>query len=242
MYGELTYNVWLLDTERMEEYVRAEELRFRYPEDLEKRRRDDEIARCREDLRQINLKLARQQRERGFSRGRREERQGDWTQRAQSADGNVHFVARPDRQEPRSMSVPPVHWPEFLAEYAKNQFLGRRGGNQRLAPAEEIDYVYNDSGFQGRDLQNHDERIYENERDDRGLRGNMDHRIIVDDVNHGGDRVADRLEIKRTHVDRPSPQHRDDSSENRRNNKTERIDMVGRHFNLNVYLRGGETK
>lgn len=224
MYGELTYNVWLLDSERMEEYVCAEELRFRYPEDLEKRQRDDEIARCREDLQQIKLKLIRQQR--GFSRGRRDERQGAWTQRSCSVGGNVN-LARPARQQPRSASVPPAHWVDYVAEHARNNFSAPRGVDQRLAPAGDSDYVYNDNRFRERD--------HENERDERGLRGNMDYKTIVNDVNHGGDRVADWV--------RPAPQNRDNPViENRRKAKTDRIDMVGKRFNLNLYICGDESK
>jgi len=211
MYGELTYNVWLLDSRRIEEYVCGDELRFSYPEDLEKRQRDDEIARCREDLRQINLKLARQQRERGISRGRRYERPGAWTQRARSADGNVYISERQDRYEPRSMSVPPAEWPEFLAEFARTAFLGRRGGNQRMPPPEDSDEAYNESTFNAREVPQ-DEPIYDGERDNHGFRGNQ-----------------------------PSTENRDYLIDGNRGktDRNDRKNLRGRELNLNLFLRGG---
>jgi len=215
MYGELTYNVWLLDSRRIEEYVCGDELRFRYPEDLEKRQRDDEIARCREDLRQINLKLARQQRERSYSRGRRYERQGVWTQRARSADGNVYISDRQNRYEPRSMSVPPAEWPEFLAEFARTAFLGSRGGNQRMPPPEDSDDAHNENTFNAREVPQ-DEPIYGSERDNYGLRGNMVNESFTENRDYLGDG-------------------------NRRSGKTDRNDrknLHGRELNLNVFLRG----
>jgi hypothetical protein len=229
MYGEITYDLKLLDSRKYEEYVRGRELRFTYPEDSEKRERDDEIARCQEDLRQINLKLARQQREREFSRGRGDERQGALTHRAYSADGNYHIPARQAHYEPRSMSVPP-ELPEILADFAMKKLLGRSRGNQRSAPAEDYDDVYNDTGVNGRDQ--YDERIYENELDDRGYRG------IVDNVNRGGDGVADHLHFKRIDANRISPRHRDNPViDNRRVNidRKDRKNQYGIALSVNVF-------
>lgn len=231
MYGEITYDLRLLDSRKYEEYVRGGELRFRYPEDSERRQRDDEIARCREDLRQINLKLARQQREREFSRGRGDERQRAFPHRAHSADGNYHIPARQAHYEPRAMSVPP-ELPEILAEYAMKKLLGPNRGNQRSAP-EDYDDVYNDTAVNARDQ--YDERIYENERDDRGY---MDHRLIVSDVNRGGDEVADHFDFKRVDANKISPRNRDNPvMDNRRANidRKNRKNPYGIAMSINVY-------
>jgi len=223
MYGEITYDLKLLDSRKYEEYVRGGELRFTHPEDSEKRERDDEIARCREDLRQINLKLARQQREREFSRGRGDERQGAFTHRAYSADGNYHIPARQAHYGPRSMSVPP-ELPEILADFAMKKLSGRGRGNQRSAPAEDYDDVYHDTGVR-RDR--YDERIFENELDDPG------YRRIVDNVNRGGDGVADHFDFKRTDANRISPRNREDPViDNRRAN----IDRKNRKNPYNIAL------
>jgi len=230
MYGAASYNIWLLDSKRIEDYVRADELRFRFPEDLEKRERDQEVARCREELRQINLKLARQQRVRGFSRGRIDERQGAWSQRAFSADENAHTWVRPDRDEPRAMSVPPEAWPEFLADFAKTVYLGSRPGNQRLAQQGDDGDIKDGSEFCERDFpQYHEEPILDS------------YQSIVNDVNNGGDHVADIIEIRQTHPEKKSPKKRDHSGfDDNRNFKADREDRKNplKAFNLNLFIRG----
>jgi len=119
--------------------------------------------------------------------------------------------------------LPPANWVDYVAEHARNNFSAPRGVDRRLAPAEDSDYVYNDNRFRERD--------HENERE----RGNMDYKTIVKDVNDGGNRVADWV--------RPAPQNRDNPViENRRKAKTDRIDRERKHFNLNLYICGDESK
>jgi len=158
MYGELTYSIYLLESGKIVDYVRMEELRFRNPLDLERRLREEEIARCREDMRQINLKLARQQR-RGISgrghrmntyyggRGRSRNASRSWY-RARSADRNLHISGRPDRQPQRAQSVPPGNqtWPEFLAEFAKAACREPKEDDNEYSDHDGFNDVYNETG------------------------------------------------------------------------------------------------
>jgi len=158
MYGELTYSIYLLDSGKIVDYVRLEELRFRYPLDLERRLREEEVARCREEMRRINLKLARQQRARALSarghrmntyyggRGRSRNAGRSW-HRARSAERNNHGSSRPDRQEQRAQSVPPGSrtWPEFLAEFTKAVY-GEPKENHDYSDHNEFNDVYHETG------------------------------------------------------------------------------------------------
>jgi len=158
MYGELTYSIHLLDSGKIVDYVKMKELRFRYPLDLERRLREEEIARCREDMRQINLQLARQQRARAVSarghrmntyyggRGRSRDAVRSW-HRARSAERNNHILSRPDRLEQRAQSVPPGSrsWPEFLAEFTKAVY-GEPKENHDYSDHNEFNDVHPETG------------------------------------------------------------------------------------------------
>jgi len=175
MYGELTYTLYLLDSGKVVDFVSKDELRFRYPRDREERgARDDELALWREDMRQINLKFARQLREREASaRGRIIERAPRGRslnatrvmQRARSAVRNVNI--RPDRHQERAQSVPPGSrtWPQFLAEFA-NAFRDPKENHDFSGDNEDID-AYEDTGNmypirRGFDV---DEQLLEQKRD-----------------------------------------------------------------------------
>lgn len=217
MYGELTYSVWRWDTRRTEDYVHTDELRFRNPRDLERRLKEDEIVRvdeivrCQEDLRQLNLEQARYQRVRGpVLRGRRPQRAARaWKQtRAQSVEVNTQIPVRENRPENRAMSVPPaeVNWAAFLAEFAKVTCRGDNPpeDNDGIEFKEQIPLV--ETGMYGRqgDARGQDEEYVErNERSVLGRKGDLDHRDIIADVNRGGDNVADCIEYannERTYI------------------------------------------
>jgi len=144
MYGELTYTLYLLDSGKIVDFVSKEEMRFRYPRDLERRIKDDEVALWREDMRQINLKFARQQRVRGTSaRGRiidatraprgRSLNATRAFDRARSAEKDAYISGKPAEKRERAQSVPPGNrsWPQFLAEFAKYAYRD---------PMEDYDY------------------------------------------------------------------------------------------------------
>jgi len=124
--------------------VRADQLRFRYSEDLEERLREVEIERCQEDLRQIHLKLAREQR---FSKLHRNERQVIWRpKRPLSANVNIRLSATPDKKHSRAMSVPPEDWPKILADFAKAVLVDSKEA-QGTVPPEEKAHVEEETGI-----------------------------------------------------------------------------------------------
>jgi len=184
MYGELTYSVWLFDSRRMVEFVCADELRFKYHADLKRRLREDELARHREDIREITRKLARQQHDVGYVRGRRMDTRGGrgrsqraaraWYPRAHSVDEHVHNPLREDRQKERAMSVPPENtsWPAFFAEFAKATYRGRRGDCYASDDEQLLKDVAGEAGTYARGVRHyHDNRKHESEHDHRGKRG-----------------------------------------------------------------------
>jgi len=124
MYGEVTYDVWLFHSRRMVDYVHSDELRFKY-DDLERRRRHDERACYRENLRRgeyYNI---------GRRIGRVRERSHIRTgyPRAQSAERNRNILASHDNHQQRGRSVPPENenWGAFLADFAKAVYRDKRG-------------------------------------------------------------------------------------------------------------------
>jgi len=244
MYGELTYTVWLFDSRRMVDYVRPDELRFRYHQDMERRRREDEIARYREDLRQLTLKIARKQRGREFSRGRRGETylggRGRsqhaarvWQPRAHSVDGNIRMSARPERQPERATSVPPGNqsWPVFLAQFAKAV---------NNVPCEEIvdDQQFNDLDHEavnyGREArQDHVEEI---EHDHR-VRGAY-YRSAAD-MNYTGDDIDNRIEFMKTGLQgtpQPNEKYIDDQLGTYRMGVKHKNKTDGSEINLNFHF------
>lgn len=215
MYGELTYSVWLFDSRRMVEFVRSDELQFKYHADLERRLRVDELTRCREDMKHITLKLARQQRGGGFVRGRRmdtyvggcgktQRKAGARYPRAHSADNNVHIPSRQDRQQERAMSVPPENtsWPAFFAEFAKATYRGHGGDCYVSGDEQQLKDVDGEAGTYARVVrQNHANRINESENDHRRNRGTY----RVNDMSRVGDKIDDPVEFKVNGVERTFP-------------------------------------
>jgi len=217
MYGELTYTVWLYDSRRMVDFVRSDELRFRYHHEVERRLREDEMARYREELRQINLKLVRHQRVREFSRGRRLDTYGGGRgqsqqvararrHRAYSADGNFHISATPNRNQERATSVPPGNqfWPHFLAEFAKSlngvprEDLGDSGDDHLFNELEHEAVIHE------RDIRHdHDIHVYKNAHDHllrEDYYGPTNDRMLYGDVN-----PENRIEFIRSAVQRTPP-------------------------------------
>lgn len=215
MYGEITYSVWLLESRRMIDYVRTDELRFKHHHDLERRLRDDEIARYHDDARNMNISYSHNQRGRGFRRGDRMDGFGvgrgrswrtarAWQPRARSADGNFHLSPQRNNQRVRAVSVPPenTNWPVFLAEFAKATY------RDHIVERDDTgdDIQFNNANHEGRNYSRdvrHGEynRIDDNEYDYRD-RGDF---YRFDDVNRGGDYIDDRLECKETFVERTPP-------------------------------------
>jgi len=213
MYGELTYSVWLFESRRMVEFVRSDELRFKYHADMERRIRDDELVRRREDRRRMTLKLARQQRDGGFARGRRMDTYGGgrgrsqraartWHPRSHSVDGNVLIPVRQDRQQERATSVPPdnTSWPAFFAEFAKA--YNDRRGDYVNGDEQQLKDVDGDAATYSRVVRhNHGNRIHESERDHWGKRGTY----RVTDMSRVADIVDDRSEFNVNGVERTPP-------------------------------------
>jgi len=211
MYGEITYSVWLLHERRMLEFVRTDELRFKYHHELEKRLRDDEILHRRDELRENNYEFARYERDRGLYRGRRMDTFGGGRgrsrrsarardPRARSAEGNYHITARRDPQYERAMSVPPenTNWPVFLAEFAK--LIYRDRGADRDYNDEDLQYDEVDQKI-GYSRNVRDGRNDENERDYHRRNFYSE----VDDMNRVGDNNENRMEFERNPVERSPP-------------------------------------
>lgn len=245
MYGELTYTVWLFESGRMVNYVRSDELRFRYRQDLERRQREEEIARCQEDLRLINIKLARQQREREFSRGRvintymggrgrSQHAARAWRPqpRAHSVDGNMHISARPVREE-RATSVPPGNqsWPVFLAEFAKG--LEKCEYNVDEHQMNEFD---NEAINYGREIR-HNHGIYVDENEHDPLIGD-DYYRSVGDVNYAGADTGNHLEFIKNDLQRTLALSGDDrfGTNNNLVNVKENNKINGSGINLNFHF------
>jgi len=231
MYGERTYSVWLLDSRRMVDFVRADELRFKYHDDLE-RRRAEEIERCREDMRRINLELTRQQGDRGFVRGRRMDRFGGgrgisqraartWQTRAHSTDRKVYVPEGAERQNERALSVPPVtaSWPAFFAEFAKATYCGPRDDRDVFEDEQELNNFDDKTGIPLRDVRHNHRHI-----DDSG----HDYRERVINMNRRRNRIDDRQEFKE-HVVERTPSPTDNYTGDRRG---------GRDINVNFVMPG----
>jgi len=122
MYGEVTYDVWLFHSRRLVDYVHSDELRFKY-DDLERRRRHEEIAYFREDLTRGDY----DRRGRRMARGRERSQARTCYVRAHSADRNRNILA--SNQQERAFSVPPENrnWGAFLADFAKAVYRGQGG-------------------------------------------------------------------------------------------------------------------
>jgi len=198
MYGEVTYSVWLLDSRRMVDYVRADELRFKHHYDLERRLREDEILRQRDET----LEFSRNHWERGFSRGRRRDRyRGDtrrtahaWQPRARSVDRNLHIPSKRIVRNERALSVPPenTNWPAFLAEFAKAIRVDR----DYSGDDPQLNNIERERGIYTRDVQNrHDNHINENEEDHR----------VNDRTYRRGDHIDYYPEFKERVVERTPP-------------------------------------
>lgn len=227
MYGELTYNVWLPDSRRIERYVGTKELRYKYSEDLEKRIREHEIELFQEDLRQINLKLARQQR---FSRGRQYKRQVTWRQhRAHSNNRNDRVSAIPNHNKPRARSVPPQEWPKILADVARAAFQSRKGKREVRPPEQNADAYHGTEIFEKGLLHNRHSRVYKTERNEQHMDGGLDQGYIIHDASN-------------RFVEKPVPQNPDIFLDNRRRNRKKNVaDMnyvVGGKINLNFIIHG----
>jgi len=226
MYGETTYSVWLLESRRMIDYVRTDELRFKHHYDLQRRLRDDEIARYNDEARNMNISYSHTQRGRGFRRGDRMDRFGvgrgrsgrtarAWQPRARSADGNFHLSPQRNHQRERAVSVPPenTNWPVFLAEFAKATYRDHLADRDNIGDDPQFNNADHEGPNYSRDVRHGEyNRIDENEYDyrDRG-----DYYRLVDDANRGGDYIDDRLESKELYVER-SPPPRDDYMVDRR--------------------------
>jgi len=246
MYGEVTYSVWLFDSRRMVDYVRSDELRFKYHDDLERRLRGEEIALWREDMRRINQKLDRQQRGRGFFRDRRMDTFGGgrgrsqraaraWYPRAHSVDRNKHISARPDYQHERALSVPPdnTSLPAFFAEFAKAIYQGPRGDCAFSEDEQLLNDVEDEIGIPVRRVRrNHDKRFYESEHDDRQWRDTD--RLI--NMNYGDDRIDDRMYFQGNDVERMRLPNDNNIGGNRGTYdlKTRKVDGRDIHVNLVV--------
>jgi len=213
MYGEITYSVWLLESRRMIDYVRTDELRFKNHHDLERRLRDDEIARYHEEVRNMNIGYSHNQRDWGLrrgegmdiGRGRSRRTARAWQPRARSADGNFHLSPKRNHQRERAVSVPPenTNWPVFLAEFAKATYRDHIVGRDNV----DDNLQFNNDDYEGwnrsRDvLHGEYNRIDENEYDyrDRG-----DFYRLANDTYRGGHDIDDRLEYKETFVERTPP-------------------------------------
>jgi len=133
MYKERTYCVRLVNSRRKEKFVPTEELRFSKDCEMEKRLREDEFDLLREDMKQFNLKLTRQERDRRGGRGSSQDAaRSYWHRRARSADGHA---TRTDRDNHRSMSLPaenryPDFMPRFVADFVNA--LDTRGYQGRM--------------------------------------------------------------------------------------------------------------
>jgi len=242
MYGEITYSVWLFDSRRMVDYVHCGELRFNCHDDLERRRRDEEIARCGEEMRRINLKLDRQQRGGGFFRDRRMDTVGGQRGRSQraararfpracSADRKKHMSARPDYQQERAMSVPPENtsWPAFFAEFAKAAYRSQRGDCNFIDDEQQLGDAEDEVIPMRRDQRNHDKRIYGN--DDR--QGRDTYRLI--NMNRGGNRIDDRIDFLGSD-DESKPPNDNHIGGNRGTFDIKNRDVDGRDINVNLVV------
>jgi len=212
MYGEITYSIWLLHERRMLEFVRTDELRFKYHHELEKRLRDDEILQRRDELRGTNYEFARYERDRALYRGRRMDTFGGGRGRSQrsarardprarSAEGNYHISARRDAQYERAMSVPPenTNWPVFLAEFAK--LIYRDRGADRDYSGDDLQYEEVDQkASYSRNVRHNDGRD-ENERDYHRRNFYSE----VDEMNRVGGNNDNRVEFERNPVERSPP-------------------------------------
>jgi len=229
MYGEITYSVWLLNERRMLEFVRTDELRFKYHHELERRLRDDEILHRRDELRETNYEFTRYERDRGLSRGRRMDTYGGGRGRsrrsaragqlrARSAEGNFHISARRDTQNERAMSVPPenTNWPVFLAEFAKLIYRDRSADRHYSGDDLQYDDVEQKTGVYSSNVRYNDRLIDENERDRRVRRDFFNE---IDDMNRVGDNNDNRMEFERNHVERTPPPN-DNYMGDRRGNYT----------------------
>lgn len=124
MYGEVTYDVWLFHSRRVVDYVHSDELRFKY-DDLERRRRHDEIAYIQEDLTRGEY----YRRGRRMVGGRERSHARACYPRAHSLDRNRNIFASHDNQQERAFSVPPENrnWGAFLADFANAVYRGQGG-------------------------------------------------------------------------------------------------------------------
>jgi len=201
IYGDLTYSVWLSNSEKTENFVRPEELRFREPLDLEQRWREDEIVRAdefarQENIRQLELERVRQQREIGHrGRGRVVKRSALRPHdRARSADEDVYTTERANLSN-RAVSVPPGDWQDFVSEFAK---FARRGDRAHQGFQKEYndEIEFNDNTpHQGGDVNEVNALHYgEDEIDDHvrkdWLRRSVQDPEDFDDVNVGGGKMA----------------------------------------------------
>jgi len=225
IYGGLTYSILLKRSGKIKDFIQNDELRFRDPLDLEKRWREDEIVREDEIARQENIKqfeveLARQRREREYSnRGRRPQRPARDIEhhRARSVNENYYFSERANLPEDRAMSVPPTdyNWQDVFTYVANNV---RKDGQ---APPEfkedENDRVrfndkvpYNGRGTNVRDdiIQYDDDHIDDQVRDDWDKR-EPDYRDIDADVNPRLDNVGDSVVCHRGNSEGAYPAHQD---------------------------------
>jgi len=240
MYGEITYSVWLLDSGRMIDFVRTDELRFKHHYDLEKRLRDDEILRRRDE------EYSRNHWETGFSRGRRMDTyRGErgrsqrtaraWQPRARSADGNFHITERRDVQHERALSVPPenTNWPAFLAEFTRAMCQDKRVDRDNSGDELQPQNIHNKRGLYSKDVRHsHDYRIYEEEEDDR----------VINQRYIGGDHIDDRPEYKERQVERTPMPARNYIDRRPRNYKMNFKDHAPRDLRLNFVFQDSRSQ
>lgn len=168
LYGDFIYTIYLTRSGRMKDFVRDDELRFKDYRKYERRLREDEIERCRAEMRQISLRLGQQQRNTAAPmRGRRADTSGRRTfcaararePRARSVDGRGYISSITDHNQPRSLSIPPQNYtlPQFLADFAKAT-LGDIRGDDRVQAVEDnddnefYDVDHEEETHQGRDI------------------------------------------------------------------------------------------
>jgi len=240
MYGEVTYAVWLLESRRMIDYVRSEELRFKHHLDLERRLRNDEVAHYRDEVRNMNFARSRNQRfwrgdrmdRFGVGRGRTRHPAHVWQPRAQSANGNFNLSPRRNIQRDRALSVPPenTNWPVFLAEFAKATYRDHNrdnsGDDQHFNNADYESRNYTRDARHG-DYNTVDEKEYDH-------RDTGDFYRSGDDINRGGDYIDDGPEFKEAMVER-TPTLKENYMTDRRGIYT--MDVKDRAHKGNIHMK-----
>jgi len=239
MYGEITYSVWLFESRRMIDYVRTDELRFKHHQDLERRLRDDEIARYRDEERDINLEYSCNQLDRGFSRGDRMDRfvvgrgrsrrsARAWQPRARSAGGNFHTSYNRDIQRDRALSVPPenTNWPVFLADFARATYGDRKVDRDHSGDDLQFNNVDHEGGNYERDVRHGQYNRIDGNVYDRRDRG--------DYVNRGVVNNDDRLGFKENLLERTPPLN-DNYLDDRRG--TYRTDVQDRVHRGDIHMK-----